>query len=268
MLVLAAPLCAQQPAGSFYWADFHAPKDQSVVAWVRRSLDAEKWTAIREIGVQYDAALVVTNFRANPQSLPGSDTFTVWSASLTTHSITPVLTGIDLRWIGWMNFTGGQPLELGILYNDCSACEATTYFTALHYDFSRHMWAARWMRGAEGVPVWSEHTPPGMDWTQIYGVLASDNGRELLATWDHFEYGSGKPAEDFLYQYDVDLFSGLDRTQRLTGTAAEAMKLRLCGAQGTESGLDRGQNSALCRRILKPRGQRRPVTTPPADNQG
>ncbi len=267
-LTLAAPIFAQQPSGAFYWADFHAPKDQSVVVWVTRSLAAEKWTAIREIGVEYDAALVVTTLRANPQSLPGSDTFTVWSASLTNHGITPLLTGVNLRWIGWMNFTGEPPLEPGVLYDDCSACEATTYFTAFYYDISRHMWTARWMRGAQGVPVWSDHMPPGVDWTQVYAVLASEQGRELLATWNRFEYGAGKPAEDFLYQYDVDPFSGLDRTQRLVGKSAEEMKQRLCGAQSSAPGLDRGQDSALCRLSLKPRFERRPVTTPPANSQG
>lgn len=268
MLTVAAPASAQQPSGGFYWADFHSAKDRDVVVWVTRSLAAENWTAIREIGVEYDAALVVTTERATPQSLPGTDTFTVWSASLINHGITPLLTGVDLRWLGWMNFTGEQPLELGVLYDNCDACAATTYFTSFRYDFQRHGWSARWMRGAQGVPVWTGHTPPGVDWTQIYAVVAGPDGRELLSTWDHFDYGAHKPAEDFLYQYDVDPYSGLDRTERLTGKDAEAMKSQLCAATGTVPGLARGQDSMLCQQLLKSSYQRKPVTTPPANNQG
>ena len=96
VLALMAPMPAQQP-DPFRWMDFHSPKDQDIIAWVTRSLEPEKWTSIREIGVQYDAALVVTTRRAGPDSLPGADTFTVWSTSLTSHTITPLITGVNLR---------------------------------------------------------------------------------------------------------------------------------------------------------------------------
>src|ERR1019366_10125489 len=61
VLAAANPLFAQQDP--FRWMDFHSEKDQDIVVWVTRALNAEKWTAIREIGVQYDAALVVTTLR-------------------------------------------------------------------------------------------------------------------------------------------------------------------------------------------------------------
>ena len=61
VLAAASALPAQQTSGTFRWIDFHDPKDQNIVAWVTRSLQVEKWTAIREIGVVYDAALVVTD---------------------------------------------------------------------------------------------------------------------------------------------------------------------------------------------------------------
>src|SRR5271157_67470 len=84
--LLSAPLSAQQAPDAFRWIDFHSAKDQDVVTWVNRSLTVEKWTSIHEIGVEYDAALVVTTTRPSPQSLPAADTFTVWSLSLTNHS--------------------------------------------------------------------------------------------------------------------------------------------------------------------------------------
>ena len=57
-LSVSSPLHAQQD--TFRWMDFHSAKDQDVIVWVTRALEAEKWTSIREIGVIYDAALVVT----------------------------------------------------------------------------------------------------------------------------------------------------------------------------------------------------------------
>jgi hypothetical protein len=272
MLAAAAPLQAQQAPDSFRWIDFHSvqAKDQSVVVWVTRSLSAEKWTAIREIGVEYDAALVVTTERSTPQSLPGADAFTVWYASLTSHVVAPLLKGSNLRLLDWMPLADGRPPELGALYDDCNECEATTFFTAIYYDRTHHMWNTSWMRGGQGALVWSANPPAGVALTQVYAVMAEPNGREVLGTWEHFDYGALKPSENYLYQYDVDPFSGLERTQLLSGRQAGSMKGRLCSAQNavSDSGLGRGQDSTLCRQTVKPRFERKPVTTPPANNQG
>jgi len=46
------------------------------------------------------------------------------------------------------------------------------------------------------------------------------------------------------------------------------MKLRLCRAPATVPGVARGQDSALCQQLVKPRAERKPVTTPPANNRG
>ena len=267
LLALAVPLPAQQP-DPFRWMNFHSPQDQDIVAWVTRSLAAEKWTSIREIGVQYDAALVVTTQRAGPDSLPSADTFTVWSTSLTNHSITPLLTGVNLRLVNWMKLAESSPLELAALYDSCSECAADTYFTAFHYDVAQHAWVARWMRGGQAAPVWSANPPAGVAWTQVYAGMAEPNGRELMATWSHFDYGKQKPPEDFVYRYDLDPISGLERTVALGGKEADALKLRLCGGQGALPGMARGQDSALCEQLVPPRVERKPVTTPPANNRG
>ena len=66
--VTSSSSIAQAP-DTFRWIDFHAQSDQDVVVWVTRALDNEKWTAIREIGVQYDAALVITS-RSQLTSIP------------------------------------------------------------------------------------------------------------------------------------------------------------------------------------------------------
>jgi len=70
-LAPATPLLAQQSPDNFHWIDFHAKPDQDTVVWVTRSLDPEKWSAIREIGVEYDAALVVTTLRKTPANSSG-----------------------------------------------------------------------------------------------------------------------------------------------------------------------------------------------------
>lgn len=269
VLATAALLSLSAPAeqDSFRWMDFHNSKDQDIVVWVTRSLEAEKWSSIREIGVLYDAALVVTTLRSNPQASPGSDTFNLWSASLTTHAITPLLKGVNVRWMDWMQFTETGPPELGSLYEDCAECAATTYFTALYYDRSQHIWNARWIRGGQGVPIWSAGTPDGVTLTRVYAILSGPSGREQVGTWNHFDYGKEKPAEDFVFRYDLDPFSSLERTQLLSGKEAEAMKQRLCGFQGTGN-VARGQDSALCQQTVHVRPERRPTTTPPANNQG
>ncbi len=270
LVAAASALPAQQTSGTFRWIDFHASQDQNIVVWVTRSLQVEDWTAIREIGVVYDAALVVTTDRPTPSSSPADDTFTIWNVSLTSHVVAPLLKGVNLRWFDREHFADGAPEELTALYDNCHDCAASTYFTAFYYDVAHHQWAARWMRGGQGVLVWNAVPPsaPGVAWTEVYAVMADPGGRAQLATWNHFEYGMERTPADTLFRYDVDPFTGLERTLELTGNDAKTMELRLCRGQDTVQGLERGQDSPLCVRLLAAQPQRKPVTTPPANNRG
>ena len=191
----------------------------------------------------------------------------MWSVSLTNHLVTPVLGGANLRWLDSMDFARGSPPEPTILYDNCGGCAADTYFTSFHYDLGTHAFAARWTRGGQGVPNWSANAPAGVAWTQVYAVMV-ESGHALLGTWSYFDYGKHKPPEEFIYRYDLDPSGSQERSQLLTGKNADAMKQRLCRAQDAVAGLARGQDSALCQQILKPRYERKPVTTPPADNRG
>lgn len=270
-LAFSASLCAQQTSDTFRWIDFHSPKDQNIVTWITRSLQVEDWTAIREIGVEYDAALVVTSDRTNPQAPPSSDTFTIWNVSLTSRVVAPLLKGVSLRWLDWEHFAQGKPAELTMLYDNCSNCAASTYFTALYYDLAHHMWAARWIRGGQGALAWSAVPPSssGIVWTQVYAELSGENGVAKLCTWNHFDFGKQKPPSDTIFCYDVDAFSGLDRTLEVTGRENDAaMELRLCRGQDTVQGVARGQDSALCTQLLNKEPQRKPATAPPANNVG
>ena len=184
----------------------------------------EKWTAIREIGVVYDAALVVTTDRPTPSSPPSDDTFTIWNVSLTSHIVAPLLKGVNLRWFDWEHFADGAPEELTALYDNCHDCAASTYFTAFYYDIAHHMWAARWVRGGQGVLVWNAVQPSasGVAWTQVYAVMADPDGRALAAPPGITSTtASRERPSDTIFRYDVDPFSGLERTVELTGDDAK-----------------------------------------------
>ncbi len=268
LLTATLPILAQQAPDNFRWVNFHSSKDQDTIVWVTRSLAVEDWTAIREIAVEYDAALVVTANRSNPQSAANADAFSVWSVSLTNHIVAPVISGVNLRWLDWMRFADGAPEELAALYDNCHDCAANTYFTSFYYDLKQHRWTARWIQGGQGVPMWSSSQPAGIQWSQAYAGIAEPNGREFVATWTHFDHDNGKPSDDYVYRYDVDPVSGLERSLPLAGNDADAMELRICRAQDAIPDLQRGQDSALCRKLVPAAPERKPVTTPPANNHG
>lgn len=258
----ALPLSAQSSPDNFRWIDFHSQQDQDVVVWVTRALDPEKWTAIREIGVEYDAALVVTTLRKTPQTPPSLDTFSVWSVSLTNHSVNAIVSGANLRLLDWMLFAVGRPRDLAALYDDCNECDASTFFTAFYYDVTQHAWAARWMRGSQAIPLSSASAAQGVTHSLAYAILADPNGHEIVGTWNHFDYGKQKTPEDYVYQYDVDPFSGLERTQLLNSKDADAMKRRICSASDAVTGLARGQDSPLCQQAAKTPVSRRSSRKP------
>lgn len=268
LVVCSVCLGAQDQPSVFHWVDFHSEKDQPYVIWVQRALAADAWTAIREIGVEYDAALVITTNRPGPEDSPGNDTFTIWNVNLTNHARTVLLKGVNLRWLGWMQMREAAPRELAVLYDDCRDCAPTTYFTTFQYDLRQHIFTPRWLRGGQTAPVWTSTAPEGVALTQMYAVLTEPNGLDLMATWSHYDYGKQKDPDDYLYRYDVDAFSGLERTLLLSGKDAEAMKQRICSAVGEMQSRARGQDSALCQALVHARPERHPVTTPPANNQG
>lgn len=246
LIATAIPLAGQQAPDNFHWVDFHSPQDQSVIVWVTNSLESQKWTAIREIGVAYDSALVVTTLRKSPQTPPSLDTFSVWSASLTDHSVKLILSGANLRIVDWMLFAVGWPRDLGALYDDCNDCVASTFLTAFYYDGRQHGWSARWMRGTQAIPLTTASAPQGVTVSSAYAVLAEDNGHEIVGTWNHFDYNGQKPLEDYVYQYDVDPANYTERTQTLTGKNADALKRRICVGTNAVAGLAHGQDSPMC----------------------
>jgi len=268
LVVFSVCLNAQDQASVFHWVDFHSEKDQPYVIWIERALAADKWTAIREIGVEYDAALVVTADRSGPDASPGTDTFTIWNVNLTNHARTVLLKGVNLRWLGWLQMREGAPREMAALYDDCRDCAATTYFTTFAYDLRQHIFLPRWLRGGQAAPVWTGAAPEGVKLTEVYAVLSEPTGVNLLATWSHYDYGKQRDPDDYVYRYDVDPVSGLEQALLISGKDADAMKQRLCLAAGEVENRARGQDSDVCMALTHARPERKPVTTPPPDNQG
>ncbi len=264
-LPCAMPLAAQPPE-AFRWVNFHAETDADIANWVTHTMAKEKWTAIREIGVEYDAALVITDLRGTPQSMPGDDTFTVWSVSLTSRDHTPLLSGANLRFTGWLRFVPNHASEITALYDDCTHCQATTFFTAFHYDPATHSFVARWMHAGQAAPVWSANTLASGEWVQLYGVYPKPDGSVQLGTWSHFEDAAHKPQQDFLYLYSIGNADSAESAVPLSGSAAEPMKKRLCNPDGLVPGLARGQDAAICFRYHT--YQPHPITTPPPNNHG
>jgi hypothetical protein len=263
--------CTAQAPDNFRWIDFHSTSDQDVVNWVRRALEQQKWTAIREIGVEYDQALVITTNRNSAQGAPNRDSFSVWSVSLANRAVTHIIDGTDLRIADWLLLDVTSSRELAVLYDDCADCDATTYFTTLHYDLQQHTWTARWLQGGgKTIAVWSAKAPLGVTLAQVFAVMADSNGHEVLGRWSHLDYGSHKPAEDLVYRYDVDSRTGVESNVQLSGRDAANMKEHLCHGQDFVPGLSRGQDSTLCvpSATEKPRYERKPVTSPPANNKG
>lgn len=277
VILFSVAASAQQTSDTFRWIDFHSAADSNIVAWIARSLEVNNWTAIREIGVQYDAALVVTDDRSNPQAAPGAGSFTIWTASLTSHVVVPLVTGVNLRWFDPIRFADDAHDEWPVVYDSCRDCQPNTYFTTFYYDVRTHRWGARWITGGHGVSVWNVNHPNGTQWTQVYAVLSNGEGHMALYTWNHFDYPKPRAAEDYITRYDLDPFSHLERsvvfTQPTPPTTAMAKQLsslesELCHADTAPAGLARGQDSPLCQELLKSQTPRQPVTTPPANNRG
>ncbi len=276
ILLLSGSLAAgaQTAPQSFHWIDFRATADAPTVRWVSDSLAGQSYSALREIGVQWDAALVVTTQRATPQSSPASDRFTLWSVSLSHRQVIALVSGYQLAYRSWLTF-GSQILpELGLTWQNCLQCDASLFFTAAYYSPTDHAWRLRWMRGSDGAALRTASPAAGVQASEVYGLMTDIRGNSTLATWLHLDFGSAKPAQDYVYTYAVDPASGLDITQALGEEHATPMRTQLCQLTPAQSTLLGGQQSALClpdtatRPHARTHHGRVPVTTPPANNQG
>src|SRR5215813_10516332 len=140
LLVVSVGAWAQMPTG-FHWVNFKQEPD--TVARIAKVLQAENYSAIREIGVVTDFALVFTTEREPEWTTPEGDMWTVYSISIQTAKFQKLLSGYSVRMVTWLKFVPGHDGDLGITYLDCYECEAATLFTAFHYK-PKEGWQVRW----------------------------------------------------------------------------------------------------------------------------
>ncbi len=125
------------------------------------------------------------HYRATPQSPANDDTFTVWSVSLTSHVVAPLLKGVNLRWLDRMHFAPARR-GAGHALRQLPRLRGANLLHILSLRPSHHMWAARWLRGGGGAGV--ERQPAAeRAWTQVYTAMADPDGRELVGTWNHID---------------------------------------------------------------------------------
>lgn len=262
-----ASLWAQAPS-EFHWIDLE--KEEWTVNTIRKALHDEHFTAIRDIGVLGDAALVFTATRSKPDAMPDSDLISVYAVSLRALSATKLLSGYQMHNAGWSTQVKDHRGEMATTYLDCVDCEATTFFTAFYFDGKADTWQARWMTNQHGAPVSSMHTNKDYAIQQVYAVLGDREGTDALITWSHYEYYNSKRVEDFLYKYDVDPVSNLDRIMRLSGKDATDMQVRLCQADQAWASVHHGQDLPVCQALVRSKSTpaRHITTTPPVKNEG
>jgi hypothetical protein len=276
MFLLVLPSSAELRAQSienFRWLDLRQASDVQTI--VVRALMNEPYTALREIGyigvppkestppakaaptasqassntaklpVPRDAhLLVITAERTNPSALPDEDILSVYDVNQRQITATLLLRGPGLRLLGWLRMWREGSPELVATYDDCVACQRTSFFTTFHIDLKTQQWQVRWPRSTAGAPIFSEGQEANGG-QQVYALLDDEAGRVVLGTWAHFSI-HGRPDTDVVYAYRVEYYGSHEAAEPLVGTQARAFEQRLCGGQGVLFGLADGQDSALC----------------------
>jgi len=115
--------------------------------------------------------------------------------------------------------------------------------------------------------MWSSNQPAGIQWSQLTPHRRAQWPR-VHRHLEPFRSRQRKASDDYVYRYDVDPLSGLERSLPLAGKDADAMELRICRAQDAIPDLERGQDSPSAANLFHPPPSAKPVTTPPANNHG
>jgi len=244
---------AQVPA-EFHWVDFKG--EPAIVSTVEHALKAEHYTAVREIGIRGEFALVMVVRRDSAQDTPLGDQWTVYNLSMKSGSLRTLISGYNLNIKTWIRFQSKGETDLAVVYMDCWECEPASLFTALHYN-PREGWRARWTNEkAPNQPgivflitdVGDPYTNEDVD--QVFAVFARQGEVASTGTWYHSrDLGSGK-VTDTVSKFYVDPVTGKDKSVDLTGQAATQWERQLCRPKGSPYGLYQGQSSQGCKRLL------------------
>ncbi len=181
-----------------------------------------------------------------------------YDLSLKYETATLLMTGAGLRFAGWLRFTREDQPELVATYQDCAgACQKTTFFTTFYLDQKTREWKSRWPRTIAGAPLFSEGQEANGG-QQVYALMVDDTGRATLGTWQHYS-GRKRRDSDYVFAYHLTQWTQNDVIDRLEGSAARTMQLKLCRAQDEALGIAAGQDSAVC----KPGGMNGTTEIPP-----
>ena len=151
-----------QVIDGFAWVDMKT--DTQTVARVTGFLSNKPYTALREIAVVGQQALVITSLRKDPTANPGNDKFMAFGVSLRDGSVEELLDGTNLKYIDWQKFYDYDTPELLATYDDCAQCKATTFLTAFYLDRRTRHWDARWRRDRERRRQRAGRTLRGFAW--------------------------------------------------------------------------------------------------------
>ena len=237
--------CAAQVIDGFAWVDLKT--DTQTVARVTGFLSNKPYTALREIALVGQQALVITTLRKDPTANPGNDKFTAYGVSLRDGSVEELLDGTNLKYIDWQKFYDYDTPELLATYDDCAQCKATTFLTAFYIDRKTRRWGARWRREIAGAPLYTADPSK----TYVYALFMNVDQRVVLDTWVSYpEQKKSSRGGEFLFEYRIDTMSDQGTSRPMTGRDVLPVKQRLCLGQNVVFGIAGGQDSAACRELI------------------
>jgi hypothetical protein len=231
-----------QVIDGFAWVDMKA--DAKTVDRVNYLLQSKTYTAIREIGLMGEQALVITTLRKDPTANPLNDSFTAYGVSLHDGTVEVLLDGSNLKYIDWQKFYDYDTPELVATYDDCAQCKVTTFLTAFYIDRKTRRWGARWRREIAGAPLYS--ADPTKNY--VYALFMNIDQKVVLDTWVSYpEQKKSSRGGEFLFEYRIDIPSDQGTSRPLTGRDVLPVKQRLCAGQNVVFGIAGGQDSAACK---------------------
>jgi hypothetical protein len=254
LLALSVGANCQLPK-DFHWVDLRHEAD--VVSRFSQALGGEEFSAIREIGLLGDSALVFTTLREPGAATPHADRWKVYSVPMDGGAVRMLLTGYELRIMAWMPFLPRERADLAITYMDCFGCEPTVIFTALHYE-SGQGWRARW-------PNQDSPDIPGIqlassDWgipydedlvDQVWASMGPLAGPASIGTWYHSVHVKTGKVSSVTMKFRVDPATGKEESLTLHGADAVAWQKKLCKPTDAHSEILGGQESQSCKVLLK-----------------
>jgi len=243
--LFGSSMASAQVLDGFGWVDLKT--DTQTVAKVTTFLAKKPYTAIREIGVVNQQALVITTLRKDPTAEPGDDTFTAYGVSLKDGSVEELLDGTHLKYIDWQKFYDYDTPELLATYEDCSQCKATTFLTAFFIDRKTRRWGARWRREVAGAPLYSADSSKNY----VYALFMNVDQRVVLDTWVSYpEQKKSSRGGEYLFEYHIDPMSDQGTSRPLTGRDVLPVKQRLCRGEDVVFGVAGGQDGEACRGLV------------------